>query len=109
MQMIGFVWVVFRVVYFGICVYDLEFVCWYLFFVVYVVLVFYCFFQYIGQDFYVFVWVGIEVLIGVDDVVVNYLQGGEVYKVWVIIVGERESMSGIQLVMVSVVMFVCFV
>ena len=51
-------------------------------------------------------------LAAIEDVykrqVVNHPQGGEAHKVRVIIVGERESMPGIQTAMVSVATFVRF-
>lgn len=40
-------------------------------------------------------WVSVEVLFCFNYVVVNYVQCGEVYKVWIVIVGKRESMLGV--------------
>ena len=107
-QTIGFARVVLRVAHPGTRAHDLELARRHLLFVAHAVLVLHRPFQHIGQDLHVFVRVGTEALTGVDDVVVNHPQGGEAHKVRVIIVGERESMPGIQPAMVSVATFVRF-
>lgn len=66
-------------------------------------------FQWDGDNFYIIVWVGVEVLFLVYYVIIEYLQYFEIYLVWVIVVGKIEGMMRVELVMIGMAMGIGFV
>lgn len=71
---------------------NLEFTCRYLLFITHAVLMLHRTFQYVGQDFHVFMGMRTKATACVDHVIVNHAQCREPHKIRVIVVGKREGM-----------------
>ncbi|MNE51706.1 hypothetical protein D3C80_1463450 [compost metagenome] len=107
-QFFRFARVVFRVTYTGPCAHDLEFTRRNLLFVTHAVFVRHGTFEYIGQNFHVFVRVSAEALACVNHIIVNHAQCREAHEIRVVIVSKREGMPGVQPAMICVTTFVSF-
>ncbi len=79
-----------------------------LLFVPHAVLMFHRAFQHVSQDFHVFMGMSTKALACVNHVIVNHAQCREPHKVWVIVVGKREGMPGIEPAMISVATVISF-
>ncbi len=107
-QTIRFARVVLGVANAGPGAHNLEFTGRNLFFIAHTVLVFYGAFQYIGQNFHVFMRMRAETLACVDHIVVNHTQRREPHKVRIVIIGKRKGMPGVKPAMIRMTAVVCF-
>ena len=108
MQFLGVAWVVLRVTDPRPGAHNLEFTCRYLLFITHAVLMLHRTFQYVGQDFHVFMGMRTKALACVNHVIVNHAQCREPHEIRVIVVGKRKGMPGIEPAMICMTTVVCF-